>query len=772
MKYAATIKRFAGARLISSVSITAAAMVLASAAHAQGAASTGETEPTQEIVVTGQFLNTGASSATKLDMPVLDTPFSVSSYNDEFMKAVETTSVSDLYRYMNGVQRAGNTGYDVTIRGFKSGGGDRNSIMTDGLPGLSVRFGSPPTVGVESVEVVKGNTSVLYGQAQPGGFINIISKKPKSRSSYELSVRGSTGLGDLDRAKNITASFDATGPIDADGQFLYRVVAEVGDVEGFRDYAYEHPVYIAPSITWNISDDTKLTLMGEHRSTKTHYDNYLVAPDRDVSKIAALTTSYQSASDYQEERGTVGTAMFEHELSESLKFNAAYRYVDHFDSAFGFDNNVIRTGGTTLGRRARGQENIRTYSFLDANITADFDTVGIGHKFIVGGTVGKETSDFNRTQFYTAPATGANSLDINILNPVHNEQPLSFYPLCNTGTGLTVAICSAAGSQLTWRNTVQKSKGLYVSDLISFGEIVKVMLGLRYADEKQAIEERRVAGVAPQAKSDDAWLPMAGLVIQPTKQLSVYASYSSSYVPVSANAQDNFGRNPFNPTKANAVEGGVKAELFDKRLMITAAYFDIKKNDTINTYTCLTATQLAANGIAVPTGATIATGTCSAPIGQERSKGFELEVSATPVDGWSLSAAYSHTQARVAKSNIAVQVGSRLTNAPDDTFNVWSRYDFQEGALKGLGVGLGFAYVGERVGYLPTVAEPVRLLPMPGFSLVDLGLYYKVTENLNVTFKVSNLFDKRFIESTGFSGDIQMLPGQPRLATLSARINF
>lgn len=785
---------FAKNRLIGS-SMLALAMISATPAWAQEATDeTAKGEP--EIVVTGQFLNTGASSATKLDIPVLDTPFSVSAYNAEFMKAIETTSVSDLYRYMTGVQRAGNTGYDVTLRGFKSGGGDRNSIMTDGMPGLSVRFGSPPTIGVDHVEVVKGPTSVLYGQAQPGGFINIISKKPSARRHLEVNLKGATGIGPLNRARSFTGSFDVTGPIDADGALTFRVVAEAGDIKGFRDYAYEHPVYIAPSLAWKIADGTKLTLMGEHRATRTHYDNYLVVPNRDVSLITNYTASYQSPNDYQIERGTVGTVLFEHEFSSALKFNAAYRYVDHFDSAFGYDNNTIRTVTqpgvpTLLGRRARGQENIRTYGFLDVNMSADFEMLGIGHKLIVGGTIGKETSNFNRTQFYTAPATGANSLDINIQNPVHNEQPLSFYPLCNTGTGLTVAICSAAGSSLTWRDSTQKSKGAYISDLITLHKMFKVMLGLRYADEQQDSVELRIPGSPAQSKRDTAWLPLAGLIFQPQENISIYGSFSTSFVPVAASQQDVFGLNPFRPTKAESIEGGIKAELFDKRLTATLAYFDIKKKDTINTFTCpanLAALNayITANAITAPSNAprdtagnlVPATGTCSAPIGGERSKGFEFEVSANPVEGWSLAFGYAHTQARVSKSNVATQNGARLTNAPDDAFNIWSRYDFQDGALKGLGFGIGIAYVGERVGYLPAATVPTNipasneLLSMKAFTLVDLGLYYKVSEHTDLTFKVSNLFDKRYIESTGFSGDIQMLPGQPRLATFSMRFGF
>lgn len=787
----------AGASLLAAIALTATPVFAQQAAQGVSPApASDDTDEGTEIVVKGQFLNTGASSATKLDIPVLDTPFSVSAYNSQFLKAIETTNVSDLYRYMTGVQRAGNTGYDITLRGFKSAAADRNAIMTDGLPGLSVRFGSPPTIGIDHIEVVKGPTSVLYGQAQPGGFINLITKKPRSQPGLEINFKGSSGLGTFDRARAFSASADVTGPIDAAGNLLFRVVAEAADTKGFRDFSYEHPVYIAPSLTWHIGPDTSLTLAGEYRKVTTHYDTYLVAPNRDASLIPAITTSYQEPGNYLVESGKIGNVTFSHRFSGALKFNAAYRYVDHFDAAFGFDavgfrNTTPATLLSTLTRRARGQENKRTYGFLDTNITADFDTLGIGHKLILGGTIGKETSNFNRTQFFNAPATGALSLDVNVYTPLRNAQPLSFYPLCNSGTGLTVAACSVAGSGLTWRDTTLKSKGAYISDLITLHKMFKVMLGLRYADEKQDILELRVPGIPEQLKHDTRWLPLAGLIFQPTENVSIYGSYSTSFVPVAAGAFDNFGLNPFKPTSASSIEGGVKAELFDKRLSVTAAYFDIKKRDTLNTFTCLTAAQLAAAGIAIPTGATIAVGTCSAQIGGERSKGFELEVSANPIEGLSIAAGYAHTQARVTDSNIAVQVGSRLTNSPDDAFNIWTRYDVQNGPLKGLGVGLGVAYIGERTSFLPTFQAvattgtaaaiaasqaahdlALKTMPLASYTVVDLGVYYKLSDGIDLTFKVSNLFDKRYIESAGFTADINLVPGAPRVATLSARFKF
>jgi len=705
------------------------------------------------VVVEGSFVDAGASSATKIDLSVLDTPFSVSAYNEQFLDAVESSSVADLYKYMNGVQRAGNTGYDITIRGFKTGGNDRGVLLTDGLPGLTVRFGSPPTVGVERIELVKGPTSVLYGQGQPGGFINIITKKPEDTPRYEVALKANQGIGDYDQAQSLLGSIDFTGPIGDSGRLRYRLVGEAGDGDGFRDYAFERPVYVSPSLEFDLTPDTTVLLSAEYRRVKTHYDNQLVAPNRDVNLIADLDTSYQAPGDYLVEEGTVGRISVDHQFNDDWKLNFAYKYVDHTDDARGFDTVGFRNA-TTLRRRARGQANVRTYSFGEVNLTGEFETFDIEHKLLVGASYGIETSDFERLQFYNAPATGPLSLDIDVYDPIHNELPLSDYPL----------------GSLNRRFTERTSTGFYFSDLVELTDWLKVMGGVRYAQEDQFIEERLLTGVPDQSKSDDKWLPLAGLIVQPNENLSFYASYSTSYVPVAANSQDIFGRNPFDPTLSDSIEGGVKADLFDKKLFVTAAVFEINKKDTINTFTCPTTLP---PGTSFPPGVTtLATGTCSAPIGSEQSQGFELELDASPLPGWQIISGYTYTDATVTDSDEPLEVGAQLQNAPKNTFNIWSRYDFSSGPLKNLGVGIGYAYIGDRVGYLPSPAEPTNLLDLPSYQTVDLGFYYSFGDDLDMTLKISNLFDEQYIESAGFSADINLVPGTPRLATFTIRKTF
>jgi iron complex outermembrane receptor protein len=393
-------------------------------------------------------------------------------------------------------------------------------------------------------------------------------------------------------------------------------------------------------------------------------------------------------------------------------------------------------------RRARGQDNKRTYSFLDANLVANFDLGPISNKMVVGVNVGRETSDFNRTQFFNAPSSGPQSANISILNPIHGlVAPLSAFPAVNPGTP----------ANLNDRFTTSDASGAYISDFITFNEKLKALVGLRYAKETQDIVEKRLANVPEQKASSDDWLPMVGVTFEPTEHLSLYTTYSTSYVPVAASAQDINGRYSFSPTTAKSIEAGVKANLMDHRLSLTAAIFDIKKENVINTFTC-------------------PLGTCSQQLGAEESKGAELEVNFQPLPNWQIAGGLSDVDAKVTKSNIANQVGARLTNSSRINAHFWSRYDIEEGPLAGLGVGLGVAYNSRFYGLLPT-ATSTATLPLPGYTTVDLAAYYKIRD-VRLTLKVTNLFDRTYYESAGSSGALAILPGQPRSVTLTARTTF
>ncbi|MBL8268300.1 TonB-dependent siderophore receptor [Steroidobacter sp.] len=710
---------------------------------AQNVAASTDGEQLEEVVVEGAFLESGASSAMKLDVAVMDTPFSVSAYSEAFMSSIESANVADLYRYMTGIQKAGGSAYDLTIRGFKTDVNDRNAIMIDGLPGLSGRYGSPPTIGTERIEVVKGPASVLYGQAQPGGFVNLITKKPEDVASTEFLAKAITFAGkdrSFGSANGYSFAVDSTGPIDDAGKYLYRFIAERSeDLNSWRDDTFATSTYVAPSLTWQITDDTSLTVQGEYRESHSPYDRGLVAPNKNLTLRAPRTTRYQEPNDSQDEEGKTLSFSLQHRFANDMKWSFSGRRTETEDITRGMDNVTIRANGQSLGRRVTWLSNWRTSTFFDTNLALPFETGGIVHKMIVGIGGGYDTAELVRDRFFTAPASGAQSLDISIYNPVHGIYPdPRNLPL---GT-------------LTNRYNETSALGFYVADLMTLSEKWKLNLGARYSNEDQEITNQLNPADREKKKSQKT-LPMIGLLYQPTPDWTLYTSYSTSFVPAPASVQDVNGNNPFKPEFATQVEVGVKADLFGGMMQPTLSIFSIDKEDVVTGFSCPPD---------VP-----ATGTCSLQIGGQTSEGVEFEINARPLDNLQLVAGVARFDAKVSESLDPTQVNARVQNSARDNLHLWARYDFL-GALEGLGASLGVSYTGERAGNLPTAADP-RLMTLPSYTIVDVGVYYTISR-YNFALRVSNLLDEEFIESTGVIPEVQLQMGAPRQLALTLRASF
>lgn len=701
----------------------------------------------EEIVITGRFFDEGSKSAMKMDVSVMDTPFSVSAYSDDFVQSLETTTVEDLYRYMTGVKKAGNTGYDLTLRGFETGGDDKNAIMVDGLPGLSTRFSSPPTIGVERIELVKGPMSVLYGQMQPGGFVNLVSKKPEAQFSGMVELRADTWAGagiDPFKRNGYTGAVDVTGPVDENGTLLYRFVAEYGDRDTFRDFTYDRGLYLAPSLTWNIGADTALTGQFEYRDGKSSFDNGLVAPDRDVSLVAPITTRYQEPDNFRKEEGTTGVLRLVHRFDNGWNWTTAFRTVDYKSSQQEFSNRPVRPNGLTLQRRARELETKRHYDYVDSNIVMDFGTGGIEHKLLVGVNAGRDTVQENRIKFVNGGACpGPLCFDIAVYNPVYGQVPdFDDLPAINPSRPQDI-------NSLTNQLFTTETLGFYISDLISFGDHWKLSIANRAFRDKTTIEELRLPDVPKQTKkASKLFLPSVGLLFQPNDFWTLYGSYSESYVPADPSDFNEFGENPFDPVQGKQIEVGAKADsLLDGLLTGSVALFRIDQVNLLNSFDC-------------------DLGVCYETVGKVRSEGVEIEANLTPLPNWQIITGYAYVDARVLNSTDPIEEGSQLANTAKHAGHIWSRYDFDNG----LGIGLGVSHTGKRPGKLRT-SNTNYTLTLPAYTVVDLGVYY-THANHQVSLKVNNLFDERYYASAGFTAEIQIAPGAPRNAVLSYRLGF
>jgi iron complex outermembrane receptor protein len=723
----------------------------------------------EEVEVTAKFVATGAKSAMKQDVSVLDTPTSVDDYSNAFMKSVETTNVADLYNYMTGIQSAGATAYNMSIRGFTTQETDKNAFLVDGMPGLAGRFGSPPVVGTDHIEVVKGPASVLYGQQQPGGFLNIITKKPEGEASADLTVTGSAydGAGiSLSKDPGYTVDADFTGPFNGARTVLYRVILEDVHKDEFVDYSYEHSTYVAPSVTWFLSDTTSATLAAELRHDERTYnlDNYLIAPLNNVHLLAPITTSYQGPNDILPEVGHSTTFTVNHEFAEGVNWTTAVRNVADQDSAVGFDQNsaillaatATRPAEWIVQRRARQEQNNRTYNFMDSNLSLPFKTGSVEHKVLVGANGGVDTTLFNRIQYYNGPTTpktgarpGAGSINVDLYDPDPAlSPPLTSFPV---GTAED-------------RYTRSASVGAYVSDLITLADHWKATLGLREQYEQQHAADRYdpLAPTGPLTTNEiKSWKlePTAGLMYEPMKSWTVYTDYSASSVPAIATAQNAAGVVGFTPTTAHQVEVGTKADLLDGRLTPTLAVYDIQDDNVLEPIACDAGVS----------------GTCDQEVGAERSKGAELEVNGQLTRSWQVLFGYSYTDATITKSTnnaTAPLVGDRLTNSSLNGAHLWTRYDIPSGPLHGLGFGIGTYYESAHAGTLASTGTP-SVLVLPGYSVVDVAAYYSLFGRYNLTLKVGNVADRIYYQGVNANtGSLEVIPGSPRYILLSLRTHL
>lgn len=725
------------------IAATVTIALVATCAHAQDL---------EEVVVSG-YLGQDAVSASKIDMHIRDVPFTVSNYSEELLQEIAAKDTVDAYRYMTGVTRSGRQTHDLSMRGFKSTSNDRNAIMTNGLPGPSSRFASPLASSIDHIEVVKGPASVLYGKAQPGGFVNIILKRPEETARREFTVRGNTYLsGDTGSSDGTgyAAIADLTGPIDQEGRFLYRLIGEYNDSDSVRDVIREYNKYLMPSFTWNIAESTALNVTGEYRKRRGGYDVGLAAPNRDIDALKSIPvyTRYQEPGDFQTEEANVVTLSLDHEFANGASFRLAGRRVRNHDVTQWFDSTAVlgtAPSQTMMRRTARIGDNHRENDYLDASVTTvPFKLGFLGeHKFLIGMSSGTDSLDAFRRVFYTEP-----SFDINLFDPVHGAVP-TFDELLSSGrTGIR---------QRTLTET--DAVGFYMVNFIKLSEKWQAVAGVRRDEEKQKRIDLLTSTVLDRS-DDKGTYPMAGIVFQPNDRWSLYGSYSTSFVPAPPNFQDASGGRDFKPDEGVQYEVGVKTFFLDDRLMVTLALFDIEKDNVLSVVPCNP-------GIG---------GTCHAEAGKEGSRGLELEVSAKLRRNWNLLAGYAYVDVEIleqAGAGGAIPLtGSSEPQAIPHTFNLWTRYDFDRASLDGLGIGLGIVAASSRPGNFPTSANPL-VLRIPGYWTADLALYYQSSDRWNVSLKVSNLFDENYYDTIGSTFyERSILPGAPRNMSLSFSFDF
>ncbi|CAM3879399.1 iron complex outermembrane recepter protein [Pseudomonas synxantha] len=665
------------------------------------------TQVTQDDEIEGVVARQSAAG-TKTDTDIAEVPQSISVVGRTQMDQQKAQTVAEALKYTPGVfadSRADGLFDGLFIRGFGGFGGLANfSKLLDGLPLQSGQYLATPAVDsylLDRIDVLKGPASVLYGQASPGGVVNMVSKRPTDTPLHEVEVQtGSRGREQI--------ATDHSGPIDDQGIWSYRITALTKKADTQINHTQEQRVAVAPSLTWRPNDDTSLTLLASYQKDPSSYYTGWVPAQGSVSgsatgKISRHFNPGEPSVDAYDREQTLFGYEFSHRFNDMWSFKQNTRYMDLNSEYKGFMVNYVNPySSTTAGELNRladhSIEKQQTFS-VDNQLEANVDTGPFQHKVLIG-------LEYDRAQSSMRFGRSYDVSGINYVNPVYAQ--------------------SAALPALT-SHTVQKPEqtGLYLQDQIKWDQWT-FLAGLRQDWAKTRTEDK-VAGTNSH-QSDQALTGRVGVVYAFDNGISPYASYSNSFEPVvGTDAQGQ----AFKPTKGEQYEVGIKYQPVGWDSFITLSAFQIKQENVRTTD---------------PGNAFYYVQT-----GEVRVRGAELEGRANLTDQISLLAGYSILDPEVTKDTTKSNEGNRPVSVPLSQASAWVDYAFR-GTFDGLTSGVGLRHIGKSYG------DTNNDISVDAYTLVDAALRYDLNKastalkGWSVAVNVNNLNDKHYVASCFSAG--------------------
>lgn len=655
-----------------------------------------------------------SSSATRSEVALKDTPQSVSVVTQKVIEDIGATRLIEALDLAGGVTRANNFGGQgltgFNLRGFTSGEFYRNGFpINRGYPN------APDSNTIERVDVLRGPSSSLYGRGDPGGTFNLISKTPKSEQQTILGAQlSSEGL--------YRTTIDTTGTIPNAENIGYRlnVIAEGGD--SYRDHVESKRYGIAPVIQWQASDATKVTFEADILRNQHPLD-------RGQTRYAGQKSFNSSPETYLWETGKYNNRLYndndmtqlrvEHDLGNDWKLNAGVQYLHGKLYGYAVEANGIQADGETLDRNYNYRELKWQDTDAQINLTGNFQLLGLAHTLVTG----LEYENYDYKSYIIRSDPKSNNYPINIYDPVLG-QPLPELKNITTHDRENL-----------------KTTAVFVQDQIDLNERLSALLGLRF-EHYEHDYKNLLPNTANWNTSHDAFIPRLGLVFKARDDLSIYSNAAKSFKP---NTGANRNGEGFDPEEGTAYELGFKWQALDNMLSVDSAIFYANKENV------LTDDPLYPNQ------------NKKIAAGEVRSRGIELNIAGQITPAWKIIGGYAYTDAEVTKDN-TLQKGTALANIPKNSFNLLNIYEFQDGPLQGLGLGINQKYIDKRAGQTAN-----STYTMKGYAVTDLVSYYQATPKLRLNLDLKNIFDKVYDES---AFNLYSYPGEPRTVQLGMSYTF
>jgi iron complex outermembrane recepter protein len=679
---------------------------------------TARTEPDEEIevIATGEAAEDGynvsdATTATRTDTPLQDVPQSIQVVPQQVIKDQQANRLEDALRNVSGVSSGdsfGGTTERFVIRGFA-----QDTTLVNGFRQGTFGQGLPSLERLERIEVLKGPASILYGNLEPGGIVNLVTKKPLKEPFAEMNLElGSFGL--------FQSSLDFSDAIDSNQTLLYRLNTNVEVNDGFRDFDQDTTrLSLAPTISWQIGKNTDVLIDFNYINEARPFDRGIVAIGDGVADIPFDRIFQQSDDEYKLEQLSASYQL-EHRFSDKWKLRNSFRLVSSETSDFRLDSLLIDDSGI-LERGFRRNNDINENYSLQTNVVGEFTTGKVEHQLLAGVDLDRATGVGIQGRLPDDPVF---LIDVftQEADPVPDIEPED--------------LTSFARDE----NIRADLLGIYLQDQISISEQFQFLVGGRLDIYEQKSIDFTEDLTAEQ--SQERFSPRVGLVYQPIKPISLYASYSTSFNPDPFNSTTVAG-DVLEPSTGTQYELGVKGEFLNKKLATTLAFYQIDRTNIATTDPDNPDFSIAA--------------------GEVRSRGIELDLAGEIVPGWKVIAAYAYTDAEITEDNLFA-VGNKLENVPENSASFWTSYQIQQGSLQGLGLGAGVFFVGDRQGDLDNT------FTLPSYVRTDAAIFYR-QDNWQANLNFQNLFDVDYIRSSETFREA-VRPGDPFTVIGSVSVNF
>ncbi|MCE0483525.1 MAG: TonB-dependent siderophore receptor [Methylacidiphilales bacterium] len=640
---------------------------------------------------------TNAQTATRTDTPIGETPLGIQVVPNQVIKDQNVVRLKDVSRNVSSVAPMKTEGNGIQfetayIRGFSQ------LLSID-----SVNLYTMPTVdliGVEQVEVLKGPSSSLYGAVEPGGLINVIPKLPQLTPYSEFAVEfGSYNF--------YRAEMDSTGAINQD--MAYRVEAAYQNNFSFRDFLHQRSEFFGPSLTYNLSQDTRLTFWTWYQHLERPQDNgvvfsYTGTPVGPISRnLAGPAHNSQQIDDL------IHGIDFEHDVSSDLKLRAKF-LMHYFDGK----DDAIRWSTVSAANTIAPYYDASSFHNWQFDLLTDalwkFDLGPTKHQILIGTELSRNDYFYDRLVDMKLPV-------INIFDPV--------YPSGNYDPIPGVAE----------QHTLTQGVAGYLQDQMdALDDRLHFLLGGRIDYVNQYYLSWSNGMVYKQ--EDTGPNGRAGLLYDLTPWVSPYVNICRSFNPNTAGSNLTYSGGPLQPTTGLQEEAGLKFSFLDKRLTMTTAAYEITKD------------HVAIADVAHP-GFSLDGGTM-------RSQGVELDLSGQLTPELQVIGNYAYCDTTVVKST-SLPVGASFLNIPENSGSLWLNYTFQNGALKNFGLGAGVFARDREAG------DSKDSFYLPGFARVDAGAWYTFNlptgQEVHVQVNIFNLLDKTYYESSSSAGSVE--PGTP-----------